>query len=136
MSSSIVAAAAALREALSGFDAGVFSGGDCALLADELASTEKAFAWAHLMAAARIGDPPEFTGKKCVDCGKRHGLQWTTSIRSPTAAPPALTISNRAVGRTTRRRPNVTVAPGSSVPTAPDRPTPPEFSPRCEPAWA
>ena len=30
---------------------------------------------AHLRAALDIGDPPDFTGKKCVDCGKRHGLQ-------------------------------------------------------------
>ena len=30
---------------------------------------------AHLRAALDIGDPPDFSGKKCVDCGKRHGLQ-------------------------------------------------------------
>jgi 5-methylcytosine-specific restriction endonuclease McrA len=30
---------------------------------------------AHLRAALEIGDPPDFTGKKCVDCGKRHGLE-------------------------------------------------------------
>jgi uncharacterized protein DUF222/HNH endonuclease len=30
---------------------------------------------AHLRAALDIGDPPDFTGKKCEDCGKRHRLQ-------------------------------------------------------------
>ena len=30
---------------------------------------------AHLRAALDLGDPPDFTGKKCADCGKRHGLQ-------------------------------------------------------------
>jgi hypothetical protein len=30
---------------------------------------------AHLRAALDIGDPPDFTGKKCADCHKRHGLQ-------------------------------------------------------------
>lgn len=29
----------------------------------------------HLRAALDIGDPPDFTGKKCADCGKRHRLQ-------------------------------------------------------------
>ena len=30
---------------------------------------------AHLRAALELGDPPDFMGKKCADCGKRHGLQ-------------------------------------------------------------
>ncbi|HEX6393999.1 MAG TPA: HNH endonuclease signature motif containing protein [Acidimicrobiales bacterium] len=30
---------------------------------------------AHLRAALDIGDPPDFDGKKCADCGKRHRLQ-------------------------------------------------------------
>ncbi|HEX6392791.1 MAG TPA: DUF222 domain-containing protein [Acidimicrobiales bacterium] len=30
---------------------------------------------AHLRAALDIGDPPDFTGKRCADCGKRHRLQ-------------------------------------------------------------
>ena len=56
MSSSIIAAAAALREALSGFDAGVFSGDDCALIAEELTTTEKACAAAARMAALRASE--------------------------------------------------------------------------------
>ena len=51
MSSSIVAAAAALREALSGFEPDTFSGADCALIVDELATTEKACSWGRLRAA-------------------------------------------------------------------------------------
>lgn len=53
MSNSIVAAAVALREALSGFDAATFSGSDCARIADELSGTEKACAGVRLLAAAR-----------------------------------------------------------------------------------
>jgi hypothetical protein len=56
LSSSIVAAAAALREALSGFDAGVFSGDDCARIAEELASTSKACVAAQMIAAARAAE--------------------------------------------------------------------------------
>ena len=53
MSSSIVAAAAALREALSGFDPCVFPGDDCARIAEELTTTEKACAAAGRLAALR-----------------------------------------------------------------------------------
>lgn len=42
-----------LRAALAGFDAGIYSGEDCAVLADELAATEKACAAARLLAACR-----------------------------------------------------------------------------------
>jgi hypothetical protein len=56
LSSSIVAAAAALREALCGFDAGVFSGDDCARIAEELATTEKACAAAGQLAALRASE--------------------------------------------------------------------------------
>ena len=42
-----------LRVALAGFDAGVYSGADCAVLADELAATEKACAAARVLAACR-----------------------------------------------------------------------------------
>jgi hypothetical protein len=30
---------------------------------------------AHLRAALEVGGPPDFDGKKCADCGKRHRLQ-------------------------------------------------------------
>lgn len=42
-----------LRAALAGFDPGFYSGADCALLAEELAATEKACTAARLLAAAR-----------------------------------------------------------------------------------
>jgi HNH endonuclease len=53
VSGSVLSAASALREALSGFEPGEFSGGDCAALAEELAVTEKACATARLLALAR-----------------------------------------------------------------------------------
>ena len=56
MANSIVAAAKALREALHGFDAGVFSGDDCARIAEELASTSKTCAAAQMLAAARAAE--------------------------------------------------------------------------------
>lgn len=56
MSSSIVAAAAALREALCGFDPGVFSGDDCARIAEELTKTEKVCAGAGRLAALRASE--------------------------------------------------------------------------------
>jgi hypothetical protein len=56
LSSSIVAAATALRGALSGFDAAAFSGDDCARIAEELASTEKACTVAGRLAALRAAD--------------------------------------------------------------------------------
>ena len=71
MSSSIVAAATALREALSGFEPETFSGADCALIADELATTQKACSGARLLAAQRA-----------VDCraheqqGFQDGAEW------------------------------------------------------------
>jgi hypothetical protein len=54
LSSSIVAAAMALRYTLRGFDAGVFSGDDCARIAEELASTSKACIATQMPAAARL----------------------------------------------------------------------------------
>lgn len=56
MSSSIVAAAAALREALCGFDPSVFSGDDCARIAEELTKTEKVCAGAGRLAALRASE--------------------------------------------------------------------------------
>ncbi len=53
MSGMVLAAASALREALGGFEPGLFSGADCAVVAEELAVTEKACATARLLAVAR-----------------------------------------------------------------------------------
>jgi HNH endonuclease/Domain of unknown function (DUF222) len=53
VSSSVLAVAAALREALSGFEPRLLTGADCAHLAEELAATEKACGAARLLAAAR-----------------------------------------------------------------------------------
>ena len=50
---SVLGAAARLREVLAGFEAGVWSGPECARLAEELAATEKACASVRLLAAAR-----------------------------------------------------------------------------------
>jgi hypothetical protein len=53
LSGSVLGAARALRAVLAGFEPGEFSAGDCAVLAEELATTEKACATAGLLAAAR-----------------------------------------------------------------------------------
>lgn len=53
MSGTVRSAALVLRRTLRSFDATVVSVGDCALLADELAATEKACAAARLLAAQR-----------------------------------------------------------------------------------
>lgn len=74
MSGSIVAAATALRQVLSGFDAGLFSGADCARIAEELAATEKACAGARNLAAVRAGDC-----KAHVDLGFNDPAQWLAS---------------------------------------------------------
>src|ERR1700754_4400543 len=61
MPNAVLAAAASLREALAGFEAGLLSGADCALVAEQLATTEKACAAVRLVAAARS-----------VECGAHH----------------------------------------------------------------
>ncbi|HVA75921.1 MAG TPA: HNH endonuclease signature motif containing protein [Acidimicrobiales bacterium] len=53
MSAGLLSGLKDLRVALVGFDAGVYSGADCAVLAEELAATEKACGAARLLAAAR-----------------------------------------------------------------------------------
>jgi hypothetical protein len=53
LSTSVLGAACTLREALAGFEPGVWSGADCARLADDLAVTEKACATVRLLATAR-----------------------------------------------------------------------------------
>src|SRR5579875_1373099 len=49
----LVEASRALREALRSFDPGRFSGAECAQIADELATSEKACSTGRLLAAAR-----------------------------------------------------------------------------------
>ena len=56
------ASAALFREACAGFEPELLSGTDCAVLAEELAATEKACAGARLLAAARA-----------VSCGAHQG---------------------------------------------------------------
>ena len=51
--SSVVSAARVLRQALGGFEAGLYSGQDCAAVVEELACTEKACAAARARAAVR-----------------------------------------------------------------------------------
>ena len=55
MSASVLSAAAALREELAGFEPGLLSGADCALVAESLTVTEKACAAARVLAGARAG---------------------------------------------------------------------------------
>jgi hypothetical protein len=56
VSSSIVAAAAALRDALSGFEAELVSGQSCAVVVEELSATEKLCASVRSRAALRASD--------------------------------------------------------------------------------
>ncbi len=60
---SVLEWAAGLRSALAGLEPGLLSGEDCAVVAEELAATEKACAGVRLLAAARA-----------VDCGAHHQL--------------------------------------------------------------
>ena len=53
MSTSVLGAACTLREALAGFEPGLYSAADCATVAEALAVTEKACATARLLAMAR-----------------------------------------------------------------------------------
>jgi hypothetical protein len=53
LSASVLAAASALRETLAGFEPGLYSGADCATVAEALAVTEKACATVRLLALAR-----------------------------------------------------------------------------------
>jgi len=71
MPASILAAAQALRDALAGFEPGIFSGTDCAQVADALAATEKACAAARLLSVARAVE----TGAHR-DQGFKDGASW------------------------------------------------------------
>jgi HNH endonuclease len=67
----VTEAAAQLREALTAFDASLFTGLQCARLADELAATEKACAAARLLAAARAVESGAFRER-----GFKDGASW------------------------------------------------------------
>ncbi len=81
MPNAVLSAAASLREALAGFEAGLLSGADCALVAEQLATTEKACAALRLVAAARA-----------VECGAHHqrgfkdGAAWLAQQSGSTGA--------------------------------------------------
>lgn len=93
---------------------------------------------AHLRAALDVGDPPDFDGKKCADCGKRHHLQMDhvdpVANNGPTSYKnlkprcytdhQAKTDQDRKAGLfKPRRRP--TDAGDAHRPSGPDPPAPP-----------
>jgi hypothetical protein len=67
----ILTTASSLRSQLASFDAGQFTGTDCARLAEELAATEKACAAARIMAASRAIARGAHEGR-----GFRDGPAW------------------------------------------------------------
>jgi hypothetical protein len=79
--SSVLAAAVALREVLGGFEAGEFSGADCAALADELALTEKACVTVRLLAARRAVEAGAHQHR-----GFKDGASWVARQSGSTAA--------------------------------------------------
>jgi Domain of unknown function (DUF222)/HNH endonuclease len=81
VSGSVHAAAAAMRDALAHFEPGLLSGTDCALVASELAATEKACAAARLLAAARAVE----SGVHKVH-GFRDGASWLATQSGTTGA--------------------------------------------------
>ena len=91
MSSSVLEAASALREALLASDPRVLSGKDCALAADALATTEKACATWRLLAAARAVETGAHRER-----GFRDGADWLArqSGSTPSQARKALDTAN------------------------------------------
>lgn len=67
----VLAAAAALRTALAGFDPAVLRGADCARVAEDLATTEKACRTVRLLTAARAVDAGAH-----LSAGFRDGAAW------------------------------------------------------------
>jgi hypothetical protein len=81
----------ALRCTLRGFDAGVFSGDDCARIAEELASTSKACIAAQMPAAARAAErrtPQEKAVRSTGASPARQSLTRRRLTRRPGAAAP------------------------------------------------
>jgi hypothetical protein len=77
----VVAAAVALREVLAGFEAGELSGADCAVLADELAVTEKACVTVRLLAARRGVEAGAHQQR-----GFKDGASWVARQSGTTAS--------------------------------------------------
>jgi hypothetical protein len=92
VSHSVLAAAAGLRTALEAFEPDLLSGIDCALVADELAATEKACAAARLLAARRAVESGAH-GER----GFKDGASWLAqqSGTTGTQARQALETANR-----------------------------------------
>lgn len=92
MSPSLLSACVSLREALAGFEPGLFSAADCGRLAEELAITEKACVAARLLAASRAVD-----GGVHRDRGFKDGAAWLARHSGTTgaAARQALDTANR-----------------------------------------
>ena len=66
---------------------------------------------AHLRAALDIGDPPDFSGKKCADCGKRHSLQLDHVNPVANGGPTSLDNLKPAATTTTNAKPTKTAKP-------------------------
>jgi hypothetical protein len=81
VSVSVLAAAGSLREALAGFEPGVFSGSDCVRLAQELAATEKACAAARVLAGARAVETGAYREE-----GSKDGAAWLARTSGATGA--------------------------------------------------
>ena len=92
MSGSVLEAAAALREALRGFDPAVASAADCPRISDELAVTEKACATVRLLSATRAVQAGAHR-----DRGFKDGASWLARQSGTTAsqARQALDTANR-----------------------------------------
>jgi hypothetical protein len=81
VASSLLEAARALRGALGDFEPGLYSGSDCARLAEELAATEKACAAARLLAAARAVETGAHQGR-----GYGDGASWLAASAGTTGS--------------------------------------------------
>jgi hypothetical protein len=116
VSVSVLAAAQALREALAGFEPGLYSGVDCARLADELAATEKACAGARLLAGARAVAAGVHREK-----GFKDGPSWlaqqcgTTSSQARQALETARRLEDCTDTRTALLGGHISVAAASEI---------------------
>ena len=81
MSDVVVSAAERLRDALTGFDAGCYSGWECALIVEALAVTEKACSAARALAAVRAVAEGAHRERGFAD-GERWLARKTGSTRS------------------------------------------------------
>jgi HNH endonuclease len=95
VSGSVLECARALRAALSGFDAALVGGGDCARLVEELAVTEKACAAVRVLAAVRAVESGSHRER-----GFHDGVKWLARQSGSTAgqARQALSTAGRLGG--------------------------------------